>query len=118
MAPRIPIPLREIVYTLSPYQHEVLKQGIEKLPAKAFKFVKRVGPGAVGGGRDGLAAAARCGAAARRAAPQRARQAVALQAPLPLGPSSHRSFTRPFQSYPQNAAGYAIMGSILFLPIW
>jgi len=43
MAPRVPVALREIVYTLSPYQQEVLKQGIEKLPSKAIKFVKRVG---------------------------------------------------------------------------
>lgn len=42
MAPRMPIPLREIVYTLSPYQQEVMKQGIEKLPGKAMKFIKRV----------------------------------------------------------------------------
>lgn len=42
MAPRTPVPLREIVYTLSPYQVEVLKQGVEQLPGKAMKFVKRV----------------------------------------------------------------------------
>ncbi|GBF91794.1 hypothetical protein Rsub_04899 [Raphidocelis subcapitata] len=45
MAPRLPVPLREIVYTLSPYQQEVMKQGIEKLPGKAVKFVKRNGKG-------------------------------------------------------------------------
>jgi hypothetical protein len=42
MAPRVPIPLREVVYMLSPYQQEIMKQGIEHLPAKAAKFVKRV----------------------------------------------------------------------------
>ncbi|KAI8476586.1 MAG: cytochrome b-c1 complex subunit 8 [Monoraphidium minutum] len=41
MAPRLPVPLREIVYTLSPYQQQVMLQGIEKLPGKAMKFVKR-----------------------------------------------------------------------------
>jgi hypothetical protein len=53
MAPRLPIPLREVVYTLSPYQQQVMMQGIEKLPGKALKFVKRVrrGPGARRGGR-------------------------------------------------------------------
>lgn len=39
MAPRMPVPLREIVYTLSPYQQEIMMKGISKLPAKLGKFV-------------------------------------------------------------------------------
>ena len=34
MAPRVPIPLREIVYSLSPYRQEVFMQGVYKLPGK------------------------------------------------------------------------------------
>lgn len=41
MAPRVPIPLREIVYTLSPYQQEVFVNGIYKMPRKIAHFVQR-----------------------------------------------------------------------------
>jgi len=38
MAPRAAVPLREIVYTLSPYNQEIVMQGIAKLPGKITKF--------------------------------------------------------------------------------
>jgi hypothetical protein len=34
----MPVPLREIVYTLSPYQQEIMMKGIGKVPAKIGKF--------------------------------------------------------------------------------
>jgi hypothetical protein len=42
MAPRPSVPLREIVYTLSPYNQEVVMQGVAKLPGKVAKFFKNV----------------------------------------------------------------------------
>jgi len=40
MAPRPSVPLREIVYTLSPYNQEIVMQGVAKLPGKIAKFFK------------------------------------------------------------------------------
>lgn len=42
MAPRAAVPLREIVYTLSPYNQEIVMQGIAKLPGKITKFFVNV----------------------------------------------------------------------------
>jgi hypothetical protein len=42
MAPRPSVPLREIVYTLSPYNQEIVMQGVAKLPGKIAKFFKNV----------------------------------------------------------------------------
>lgn len=42
MAPRPAVPLREIVYTLSPYNQEIVMQGVAKLPGKIAKFFKNV----------------------------------------------------------------------------
>lgn len=42
MAPRTSIPLREIVYTLSPYNQEIVMQGVAKLPGKIAKYFKNV----------------------------------------------------------------------------
>lgn len=44
MAPRVPVPLREIVYTLSPYNQEIVAKGIQKFPVKIAKFFQRVRP--------------------------------------------------------------------------
>jgi len=41
MAPRLPLPLREIVYTLSPYQQEIVWKGVTKLPGKIAKYFQR-----------------------------------------------------------------------------
>lgn len=60
MAPRVPVPLREIVYTLSPYQQEVFVKGVTKLPGKVAHFFQRVSaglPSFVGAWQDSLAAA-------------------------------------------------------------
>jgi hypothetical protein len=43
MAPRTAVPLREIVYTLSPYNQEIVMQGVAKLPSKISKFFTYVG---------------------------------------------------------------------------
>lgn len=42
MAPRASVPLREIVYTLSPYNQEIVMQGVQKLPGKIAKFFANV----------------------------------------------------------------------------
>lgn len=42
MAPRAAVPLREIVYTLSPYNQEIVMQGVAKLPGKIAKFFANV----------------------------------------------------------------------------
>ena len=42
MAPRAAVPLREIVYTLSPYNQEIVMQGVAKLPGKIAKFFTNV----------------------------------------------------------------------------
>lgn len=42
MAPRTAVPLREIVYTLSPYNQEIVMQGVAKLPGKIAKFFQNV----------------------------------------------------------------------------
>lgn len=41
MAPRQAIPIREIVYSLSPYNQEVVMKGVAKLPGKIAKFFQR-----------------------------------------------------------------------------
>ncbi|KAF8062718.1 UCRQ-1 [Scenedesmus sp. PABB004] len=41
MAPRMPVPLREIVYSLSPYNQEVVMKGVQKLPTKIAKYFQR-----------------------------------------------------------------------------
>eukprot|EP00775_Hariotina_reticulata_P009281 gene9281-9446_t len=41
MAPRMPVPLREITYTLSPYNQEIVMQGVAKLPGKIAKYFQR-----------------------------------------------------------------------------
>ncbi|WIA20749.1 hypothetical protein OEZ86_004675 [Tetradesmus obliquus] len=40
MAPRMAVPIREIVYTLSPYNQEVVMKGVQKLPGKITKYFK------------------------------------------------------------------------------
>jgi hypothetical protein len=42
MAPRMAVPIREIVYTLSPYNNEVVMKGVQKLPGKITKYFKNV----------------------------------------------------------------------------
>jgi hypothetical protein len=42
MAPRASVPLREIVYTLSPYNQEIVMKGVQKLPGKIAKFFTNV----------------------------------------------------------------------------
>lgn len=42
MAPRQPIPVREILYQLSPYQQDVIKQTIYNAPKTFLKFWKEV----------------------------------------------------------------------------
>lgn len=42
MAPRMAVPIREIVYTLSPYNQEVVMKGVQKLPGKITKYFKNV----------------------------------------------------------------------------
>lgn len=42
MAPRPAVPLREIVYTLSPYNQQIVLQGVQKLPGKIGKFFANV----------------------------------------------------------------------------
>jgi hypothetical protein len=36
------VPIREIVYTLSPYNNEVVMKGVQKLPGKITKYFKNV----------------------------------------------------------------------------
>lgn len=43
MAPRQPIPIREILYQLSPYQQDVIKQTFYNAPKTFLKFVQEVG---------------------------------------------------------------------------
>lgn len=43
MAPRQPIPVREILYQLSPYQQDVIKQTFYNAPKTFLKFWKEVG---------------------------------------------------------------------------
>ena len=43
MAPRVPVPLREIVYSLSPYRQEVFMQGVYKLPGTIAHKLHQVG---------------------------------------------------------------------------
>jgi hypothetical protein len=38
----MPVPLREITYTLSPYNQEIVMQGVAKLPGKIAKYFQRV----------------------------------------------------------------------------
>jgi hypothetical protein len=42
MAPRATVPLREIIYTLSPYNQEIVMQGVANYPGKIAKFFKNV----------------------------------------------------------------------------
>jgi Cytochrome b-c1 complex subunit 8 len=42
MAPRVPVPIREIVYTLSPYNQEIVVKGMQKFPIKIAKYFQRV----------------------------------------------------------------------------
>lgn len=42
MAPRIPVPLREIQYSLSPYQQDLVKTAVGNAPHTAAKFIKDV----------------------------------------------------------------------------
>jgi hypothetical protein len=120
MAPRVPVPLREVVYTLSPYQQEVLMQGIEKLPGKAVKFVKRVS-GSVRrvqgqqGALQGRAARAARGGFPASALPMRRARATGSDRGCRGAGGRPRSAPRP--CHPQNGVGYAIMSSVLFLPI-
>ncbi|MEW5302340.1 MAG: hypothetical protein WDW36_005139 [Sanguina aurantia] len=44
MAPRINVPIREIVYQLSPYQQDVIKNTFKNAPATFVKFMKDKGP--------------------------------------------------------------------------
>jgi hypothetical protein len=41
------VPIREIVYTLSPYNQEVVMKGVAKLPGKITKYFKNVSPAAI-----------------------------------------------------------------------
>jgi hypothetical protein len=52
MAPRPAVPLREIVYTLSPYNQEIVMQGVAKLPGKIAKFFNNVRAAGGGGSVD------------------------------------------------------------------
>ncbi len=122
MAPRVPIPLRSIEYVLSPYQHEILKQGIEKLPSKVVKFVKRVGHvGGAGGGRGCSQPALRrmirnSAGAVVRAAARRWRDKGFLRRVFPAAAHPPRVICT--QPKLQNYVGYTIMTSIVVLPIW
>lgn len=42
MAPRVRVPLREIVYTLSPYQMNVVAETFKNAPKTAAKFIQDV----------------------------------------------------------------------------
>jgi hypothetical protein len=42
MAPRAPVPLREIVYTLSPYEQNIFKNMFYNWPHTVSEFVKEV----------------------------------------------------------------------------
>ena len=42
MAPRVPIALREIQYSLSPYQQDIVKQAIRNAPHAVSTFFKEV----------------------------------------------------------------------------
>ncbi|GLC42694.1 hypothetical protein PLESTB_001128100 [Pleodorina starrii] len=44
MAPRQSIPIREILYQLSPYQQDVLKQTFYNAPKTFLRFCKEKGP--------------------------------------------------------------------------
>lgn len=48
MAPRAAIPLREIVYTLSPYNQHIVAQGVANLPGKITKYFKNVSAAVAG----------------------------------------------------------------------
>lgn len=89
MAPRTPVPLREIVYTLSPYNQEIVMQGVAKLPGKIAKFFKNV--------------SSLC-------------RITAMGTPGGT-PTCHQPYCSAAAVLLQNASGLAIFNAVLFGPI-